>query len=48
MRREETTESVVKILILSGGLRSPLDRIAFAVRTDSVRRTMTKHELLGD
>ena len=35
--REETTESVVKILILSGGLRSPSNRVAFAVRLDCVR-----------
>ena len=38
VRREETTESVVKMLILSGGLRSPPDWIAFATRSDCVRR----------
>ena len=36
--REETTESVVKILILSGGLRSPSNRVAFAVQSGCVRR----------
>ena len=40
VRREENTESVVKILILSGGLRSPPDRIAFATQSDCVRHSI--------